>query len=174
MTVTAAALALYGAWKLVDNAFNITFEAVQKDLDAATEGFNEAKSELDSVNTELETTVDKIQEFEGKDSLTLVEEIELEKLREARDLLEAQQKIRQQAYAAAQKEVVDAAKESFNFESETVHYTSEDGTTYTAGNGLVNSKMSRGEAIETYVARMQRAQQAINEAQKAINDGDTV
>ena len=87
MTVTAAALALYGAWKLVDNAFNITFEAVQKDLDAATEGFNEAKSELDSVNTELETTVDKIQEFEGKDSLTLVEEIELEKLRDRKSVV---------------------------------------------------------------------------------------
>lgn len=43
MGVTAAVLALYGAWKLVDNAFNITFEAVQKDLDAANEKFGEAK-----------------------------------------------------------------------------------------------------------------------------------
>lgn len=173
MTLSALILATYGAVKLLENAFNLTFEAAQKDLEKANETFKEAKSELENVNTELKATENKIAELTGKDSLTFVEEVELEKLQQAKELLEAQQTIRQQAYTAAQKEVLDSAKETFNYASEKVLLTNEAGQTRTTGEGLAYTTLSRGEAIEEYVRKMQNAQKLINEAQEKINDGDT-
>lgn len=62
--------------------------------------FKEVESQIDSTNSELKTTENRINELEGKPSLSFVEQEELRKLREANEglnrsvkLLEAKEKV---------------------------------------------------------------------------------
>ena len=56
----------------------------------AEDAFNECKEQIESLNSELETTIDRLRELESKDSLTFVEQEELNKLRRQNELLALQ------------------------------------------------------------------------------------
>lgn len=82
--VGAISLAKYGAEKNLRNYENVS--------DSVSD-YKNAVSELESINSELDSTIHKIDELNAKDSLTLVEQDELEKLEKTTSNLERQQKI---------------------------------------------------------------------------------
>lgn len=76
-----AALALVigtAAWISYANSV----EAATKRVEDATKAYDEAKSNLESVNTELKTATQRMDELNAKDKLTFAEEQELQKLKD--------------------------------------------------------------------------------------------
>lgn len=69
-------------------AMHKSTEELQEDLDGMKSKLSDVRSELESVNSELETTNDRIAELLAKDSLTFVEQEELDRLINARTELE--------------------------------------------------------------------------------------
>lgn len=67
-----------------------TVKKLGEDLSKINDELKSLKSESESLNSELKTTVDRIDELESKDSLTLIEENELAKLRQTNAELKAQ------------------------------------------------------------------------------------
>lgn len=67
-----------------------TVKKLGEDLSKINDELKSLKSESESLNSELKTTVDRIDELESKDSLTLIEENELAKLRQINAELKAQ------------------------------------------------------------------------------------
>lgn len=63
------------------NALNVTLEEQHEKAKQAQQDYIELKNELQSVNEELETTQQRIDELNNKDKLTLTEQDELEKLK---------------------------------------------------------------------------------------------
>jgi len=57
-------------------------EQANETMSESISKWKEAKSELESLNSELETTRDRIKELEAMDSLSIVEQEELDKLYE--------------------------------------------------------------------------------------------
>lgn len=72
------------------------------------------KSENESLNNELQTTADRINELQGKGKLTLVEENELKQLRLTNAQLEAKLALNEALYKQKQKEQQKTAKEWIN------------------------------------------------------------
>lgn len=95
-------LVISGISKLI-----VTQEEANELMEKSFSNFEEATSKVESLNDELETTKNRIEELEAKDSLTFVEESELQKLRESIELLTIQADL-------AEKERIRAAKESAN------------------------------------------------------------
>ena len=85
----------------------VTQEEANEKMEESVSKFEEATSKVNSLNDELKTTKDRIEELEAKDSLTFVEESELQKLRESVELLTIQADL-------AERERIRAAKEAAN------------------------------------------------------------
>ena len=91
----------------------VIFKLVTKDIgelkdelqDAQAE-FDGTKSEIDSINNELETTQKRIAELLAKPSLSFVEQEELERLQRQNELLERNLKLQQMILAQQEAEVV--------------------------------------------------------------------
>ena len=103
---------IYGIVKAVD-AFTVSAEEAKEKMDEAFGEFEDAKQKISDVNSELETTRDRIEELEAKGGLTFVEEAELEKLREATELLRIQEDLANREYEREAKEAADSAVTSF-------------------------------------------------------------
>ena len=87
--VILAAGAIFGIVKAYD-ALTVSAEEATEQMNESFSEFEEATSTLESLNKELETTNERIAELEAKDTLTFVEESELQKLRESVELLQIQ------------------------------------------------------------------------------------
>lgn len=72
------------------NAFTVTTEEHAEDLAKVGQEYSDLTSKLQSINSELDTTKQRIKELESKDSLTIVEQDELQKLKETNVELERQ------------------------------------------------------------------------------------
>ena len=111
---TAVVLAaLYAGYKLVYN-FTHAGEIAESKMNDAFSEYDESKSKIESVNSELETTQNRINELEAKGGLTLVEESELDKLKEQNKLLEARKDILDHDSVAKAKTAAQSATKSFN------------------------------------------------------------
>lgn len=88
---TTAIFALVKAYDALTESFD---EALEK-AEESQQAYEEQKSKVSSLNSELETTSQRLEELESKDSLTIVEQEELENLRAANDLLKEQLEIEQ-------------------------------------------------------------------------------
>ena len=107
--LTAAMVAIPIIIKLAD-AFTTT-------TDEAVEGFNElnnalqeTESEIESLQSEIDSTNTKIDELLSKDTLTIVEQRELETLKETNKELERQLEIQEKLAERQEKEAIDAAE----------------------------------------------------------------
>lgn len=105
MTWIALAPVLIGAVTKAFDALIVTAEEATEKMEESFSEFENAANEASSLNQELDTAISRINELEAKDSLTFVEESELQKLRESVELLQIQADL-------AEKERVRAAKES--------------------------------------------------------------
>lgn len=87
--------------------YNELFPSLDKLNDRATQAqrnYDTEKGKLEDINSELATTVERINELEGQGTLTLVEQAELEKLKEVTKELLLQQSIQEWKTENAQKE----------------------------------------------------------------------
>lgn len=84
---------------------------LQETAQDSKSAYDSTISEIKSLNDELKTTKDRINELQNKDSLTFSEEDELEKLKKTNDELERELRIKE---AIAQTEGQQAAKDASN------------------------------------------------------------
>lgn len=99
-----AAGAIFSVVKVFDALTESAEEATEK-MDESFSEFEEARSKVDSLNDQLQSTSDRIDELNAKDSLTFVEQSELDKLKESAELLQIQADL-------AEKERIREAKEA--------------------------------------------------------------
>lgn len=99
-----AAGAIFSVVKVFDALTESAEEATEK-MDESFSEFEEARSKVDSLNDQLQSTSDRIDELNAKDSLTFVEQSELDKLKESVELLQIQADL-------AEKERIREAKEA--------------------------------------------------------------
>lgn len=85
-----------------------------ENMNKSFEEFEAAQQKVSDLNSELETTKDRINELEAKDGLTFVEQSELEKLRESVRLLEIQADLAEKEAVREGKEAAEDAVESYN------------------------------------------------------------
>ena len=90
--LTVAVIALGAAFSIYKK-FGPTHENYIKKLEEETENLKSVQSELKSVQSELENTKKRMDELEAKDTLSFVEEEELERLERVSAELERQEKI---------------------------------------------------------------------------------
>lgn len=102
VTAITAVIAAYNAW-------GPTHKNFIKQLEEETEAFKEVQAELKNVQSELETTRDRIDELQSKGTLSFVEEEELNRLKEQTAELERQEAILQAQEKRAKQKQVEAA-----------------------------------------------------------------
>lgn len=162
----ATSVAIKG-FELLDDKFTLTFATAQKHMEESASAYESNYSELQSINSELETTSSRIAELKSQGTLTIAEEAELAKLERQNSLLEAQQKLKQSATDASQKQAATDAATSINFKSEKSTQTRTD------KNGMdMEVSIDRKEYIREQVALMEEAQRQIDQATEKINSGD--
>lgn len=93
---------IYAVVKIIQ-ALYVSAEEAREKIQKATEAYEEQTSALESLNSELKTTKDRIDELNNQDTLTIVEEEELEKLKQQEASLERQVQLQEKLTQAAQK-----------------------------------------------------------------------
>lgn len=93
---------IYAVVKVIQALYVSADEAREK-IQKATEAYEEQTSALESLNSDLKTTKDRIDELNSQDSLTIVEQEELEKLQQQEASLERQIKLQEKLAQDAQK-----------------------------------------------------------------------
>ena len=107
----AIAIAAFGALYGIIDQIVVDYDDLLEKSKESQEAYKKEKSELDAINSELETTNTRIAELQSKGSLSLVEQEELDRLTAATKELEKQQEIKEKQALEAQKEAAyDAAK----------------------------------------------------------------
>ena len=195
--VITSLIAAYGTLKLIDT---FLFDADEKFEDAseAVSNYQATKSEIESINSELDTTKKQIDELNAKQSLSLVEQDELDKLTRTNDELERQLKIKEtlenSQLNTARDEVNDFLSNGsiynsdFNLFSPSTwgnstqwsHYdpiytdggTTDDGVTYHRY-GFNLNQLTPIQAIESHLRGLEALQEKITEFEKqAANSTD--
>ena len=119
IAVAAAILAIVAVFSKLEDAVIKTNKELKELAETKKKELESAKSQVDSLNSEIETTNKRIDELLSKENLSLVEQGELNKLREQNSLLEAELRLQQQlldvknhAYLQAQAAVVNKSFEN--------------------------------------------------------------
>lgn len=108
-----AAITLYAIVKVI-SAIIVTEEEAREKIQEATDAYEEQKSALESLNDELKTVKERIEELNGQDTLTIVEQEELEKLKQQEASLERQVQLQEQLTKAAQKTQATEIEENYS------------------------------------------------------------
>ena len=109
----AIGAAITGVIKLFD-ALHVSAEEASEAMDISFSGYEDAKAQVENINSELDSTNSRISELQSKGSLTFVEKSELENLKEARRELELQQDIAEKAEAKAAKKSAEDTVRAFD------------------------------------------------------------
>ena len=148
-----------------------SLEEVDKKAEESKQKFDELSSEIDDLNSELETTKKRIDELANKDvSLTLVEQDELDRLREQNDELEREIELKKYAAQMEGKRAATEAVSAINKKTESYieYYTAEDGNTYNA-----ERHENRIEAMQRQIAlaeQLKQEQDELIQKQKELED----
>lgn len=175
--------------------YNELFPSLDKLNDRAAQAqknYDTEKGKLEDINSELATTVERINELEGQGTLTLVEQAELDKLKEVTKELLLQQSIQewktenaQKEAALAQAQVVDkyeyadpdsVAKYTQNLKEYISSIEATEGE-FAAAEALISDAASRGDhqigqLTADYRVLNEYAQKYSDLAQKAADAGD--
>jgi TP901 family phage tail tape measure protein len=97
-------------------------EELQEELDEMKSSLSDVRSELDSVNQELETTQERMAELLAKDTLTFVEQEELDRLKKTNDelerrknMLEVQEEYEKERVGRQASKVVNSARQEIDW-----------------------------------------------------------
>ena len=178
--IVAVAAAVAAGIYAISKAQASASEANDKMRDSYS-AYQEAQSNLENVNSELDTTKASMDELLGKEHLTFVEEAELQRLKDATEQLLIQQDLaeREENKAArkAAEDTVSAYKKNFKNEisadetKERQDYAQMSGNNagLTADPKDISAMLA---AIKQFDALKQEAKNELAEAQKAGNDSD--
>lgn len=108
----AIGAAITGAIKLFDELY-VSAKEANEAMDISFSGYEDAKSQVESINSELDSTNSRISELQSKGSLTFVEKSELANLKEARKELELQQDLAEKAETKAAKDAGSKALQAY-------------------------------------------------------------
>lgn len=120
LAITAVVVAIKAIVEAIISFANASTAAREKAVEAAKEtkeAWEDAKEALDDVNEELETARDRfeeLQELSDKGTITLVEQEELDKLRETIALLESKKAVLESQEALAKQNAEVAASDAVN------------------------------------------------------------
>lgn len=92
-------------------------ERAKDKLEESAEAFSQAKSEVENLNSELQTTKQRIDELSAKENLTLVEAEELDKLKETNKELERELRLRESIALEKGKQANEDAIDYFGSQS---------------------------------------------------------
>lgn len=120
LAVTTAVIALGAVIGLISDRINNAEKYAKKALDKSAEKVNTVKSEIDSLNSELQTTKDRIDELKSKENLSLVEQEELQRLKDSNDELEREIRLKQSLLSDEEKDANDKAKKYFSVNKESL------------------------------------------------------
>ncbi len=104
----AAAAAILIAMKVYD-ALTISSKEAVEQTNNLKDSYEEVSSKVEELNSSLEQTKERIEELEKKDSLTFIEQQELDKLKETQSLLESQKKLQEDLAKTAAEAYADSA-----------------------------------------------------------------
>lgn len=170
--VTAGVVAAVGAW----NLYQSTVKSANEKMEESFSAYEQAQSEVENVNNELLTTQSRIDELNAKQSLTFIEQSELDKLQEANEKLQLQLDLRekeeQKAARQAAKDTVSAYQDNYGkydiSESKTKEYINNADST--GNNAILLSDENNISAMIAGIRQMQKLrQEALN-----ANDGEEV
>lgn len=168
MTWIVLAPALIGLVTKAFDALIVTAKEATEKMEESFSEFENAISEADNLNKELETTRNRLNELEAKDSLTFVEESELQKLRDSVELLQIQADL---AEKEASRKAREAAKDTVtayrkNFKNDITSDAMREylNTSSAAGNNaLLFSDESDISAMLAGIEQMRRLRDAVEE-----------
>lgn len=109
LAINLVATFAYKAW---DN-FAHAAENAKEEMDEAVASYEENKSELESINKELEKNEKLIEELSSKENLTYTEEAELQKLIDINEQLSIQQKLKDNLDKSRAKKAVEESVEAY-------------------------------------------------------------
>ena len=118
LAITAVVVAIKAIVEAIIGFANASTVAKEKAIDAAKEtkeAWEDAKEALDEINEELETARDRfeeLQELSDRGTITLVEQEELDKLRETIALLETEKAVRAEQEALSKQNAEKAASDA--------------------------------------------------------------
>jgi phage tail tape measure protein, TP901 family, core region len=111
--LVAVIAGIVGLVKLIDVLTTSNAELGQS-IEKEKSAYEVTASEITSLNTELKTNNDRINELQNKGTLTFVEEAELTTLKNSNDELERQLRIKQLLLNQENQNIADAAEEQYN------------------------------------------------------------
>lgn len=112
--IAIAVGAITGLSKLRDLLTESPEEQIEKTKELERE-YEELASKVNEVNSELKTTQNRIEELQGKDSLSFVEEEELERLRAENKELEIQKKLLEDKANLKKEEANQSLREEYSY-----------------------------------------------------------
>lgn len=158
-----AVAAIAGTIKLVDALTESFDEAVEK-AEESRSAYQGTQEELQSLQNELDTTKAKIDELQGKDTLTIVEEGELAKLQQQNDMLEAQIAIKERL---AQTQAKTAAEDAN-------HVLTKETTEATGVDEYGNVTYTTSNIIEKTTAQQEKLNSTREEYNRILQDYKTL
>lgn len=141
ITVIGTAIALYAQ-------FGNTLKNLQKKAKESKQEYDDVTTEIKSLNDELKTTKDRIEKLQNKDVLTIVEQEELDKLKETNDELERELRIKEAIAQRKGQDAADKAQDAITKKSESYngHYAINDPDMTLQDNPYVYDKGDRIDA----------------------------
>lgn len=98
----------------VIQAIHVNSEEAREKIQKATDAYQEQVSTLESLNSKLKTTKDRIDELNNQDTLTVVEAEELDKLKQQEESLERQIKLQEKLNQETQKAQAEEIAKNYN------------------------------------------------------------
>lgn len=108
LAVAAAVVAIAAAFSKLEDAVIKTSKELKEFAEAKKKELESAQSQADSLNSQIKTTNQRIDELLSMENLSLVEQGELNKLREQNSLLEAELRLQQQLLDVKNQEYLQA------------------------------------------------------------------
>ena len=158
------AAAIVAVIALVD-ALTVSFKEAKEQLKKTSEELESVQSEIESLNNELETTSKRIDELNSKDTLTIVEQDELDALNAQNAALEAQKELLEQREEILKNQQARDALTTFekdqSFKSGLYNETDEQG--YATGNVIEIDP-----EVDQLIARRKRNAEGLAEANEQL------
>lgn len=165
--ITAGVMAFSKIKEMATEA-GLTLEGAQKNAQESAEAYQTTISEVESLNSELQTTRQRIEELQGLDSLTIAEESELQKLQQENEQLEQQILLKEKLAQAQSLQAAADAKKSINMKSE-----SREGTIYDEHGNVIgggSQTLSRGDYVKQQLAEIANIEKYIKAKEAELID----
>lgn len=120
LLIAAGVAAVIAAWKIADNMFTITLDAQRKKTQKLTDEYNTLAQEVQSLEGELATIKQRIQEINALDKPTFTDEQELRRLETQVALLERERDLKKEAAQEKADETNESVQSEYDRQYKTV------------------------------------------------------